>query len=109
MYPLVVVIGVVALVLGAYFVIYHRLRVEGLQNLVRTGPFMIITNHTSALEFFASLVLATRSGLSPGVNEFTPSKRELLDLPILGRFLRRPLGSVPSPNNFGTLILANPR
>jgi 1-acyl-sn-glycerol-3-phosphate acyltransferase len=84
----------VAFLVGAYFAIYHRWRVEGRANVRGPLPYMIITNHTSALEWFASLSLAIRWGLSPGVNEFTPSKRELLAVPILGAFFRS-LGMIP--------------
>lgn len=47
----------------AYFKIYHRLRIEGRENLPRKTPFVLISNHAShldALILAASLPLVTR-------------------------------------------------
>lgn len=49
--------------LRTYFILYHRLRIQGKENLPRKTPFVVISNHTShldALTLAAALPLASR-------------------------------------------------
>ncbi len=51
----------------AYFKLYHRLKVEGKQNLPRKTPFVVISNHTSHLD---ALVLKSALPLVAGVHAY---------------------------------------
>lgn len=49
--------------LRTYFVLYHRMRIEGREHLPKKTPFIVISNHSShldALTLAAALPLATR-------------------------------------------------
>jgi 1-acyl-sn-glycerol-3-phosphate acyltransferase len=48
-------------ILRAYFALWHRLRIDGRENLPREAPFVVIANHASHLDALA-LSLCLRAG-----------------------------------------------
>ncbi len=65
----------------------YRLSYEGLENVPRNGPAILIANHTSLLDMFAIHVR-----VSPWIHWV--SKQELFRVPLLAGLLRR-LGCIP--------------
>jgi len=78
----------VAGLFGVYFGIYHRLKIEGIENIPRQGPLFILINHISLLEPFALGVGLVRGGLVPSANVMTVAKQELFRFPPFAWFLK---------------------
>jgi len=73
-------------ILKAYFKSNHSFRAEGLENIPKHGPLIVIINHVSFLEPFALGIALVDGGLMPGENTWTVAKKELMELPLLSRF-----------------------
>lgn len=86
--------GFIGALLDAYFTLYHRWRIEGLEHVPTHGPALLIVNHVSMLEPVAVFPLSRRLGLVPGETIFMVGKRELFENPLLAR-LCRSLGMFP--------------
>ncbi len=71
---------------GAYYKLYHHLRVEGAEHIRAQGPLFIVINHISALEPFALGVSLLDRGVLPGVHFWTVSKKELFRFPPFAAF-----------------------
>ena len=85
-----------------YFKTFHNFRVEGLENIPKTGPVIIASNHLSnadppAIGGFAGLVRDSRF----------VAKKELFDIPLIGWFFRRsgyiPVDRARTIGDFGAL------
>lgn len=79
---------------GAYYKLYHHLRVEGAEYIRAQGPLFITINHISVLEPFALGVALVDRGALPGVHFWTVSKKELFQFPPFATFLSS-LGMFP--------------
>jgi 1-acyl-sn-glycerol-3-phosphate acyltransferase len=79
-------LGIVRNLFGAYYKLYHHLRVEGAENIRAQGPLFIVINHISALEPFALGVALLDQGVLPGVHVWTVSKKELFKFPPFAAF-----------------------
>lgn len=66
---------------GAYYKLYHRLRIEGAEHIPEHGPLFIVINHLSFLEPFALGVALVGHGILPGTHFYTVSKKELFRFP----------------------------
>jgi 1-acyl-sn-glycerol-3-phosphate acyltransferase len=86
--------GFIGALLDAYFTLYHRWRIEGLEHVPAHGPALLIVNHVSTLEPVAVFPLSRRLGFVPGETIFMVGKRELFENPWLAR-LCRSLGMFP--------------
>lgn len=78
----------VAFLFGAYFSVYHRLKLEGIENIPERGPLFLLINHVSLLEPFAMGLGVVKRGLIPGIDVWTVAKKELFASPPLAWFLR---------------------
>lgn len=78
----------VAAVFALYFKLYHRLKIEGAENIPRQGPLFILINHISFLEPFALGVGLVSQGVLPGGHVWTVAKKELFALAPLAWFCR---------------------
>lgn len=78
----------VAGVFGVYFDLYHHLKIEGTENVVRRGPLFVLINHISLLEPFALGVSLVRCGIWPGADIMTVAKKELFNSSFSTFFLR---------------------
>ena len=76
----------VAAVFAAYFRIYHRLKIEGVDNIPLHGPLFVLINHISFLEPFALGVGLMQQPLLPSVDIFTVAKKELYHFKPIGKF-----------------------
>jgi 1-acyl-sn-glycerol-3-phosphate acyltransferase len=79
-------IAIVKSIFGAYYKLYHRLRVEGAEHIRAQGPLFIVINHISALEPFALGVALVEHGVLPGVHFWTVSKKELFQFAPFAAF-----------------------
>jgi len=79
---------------GAYYKLYHRLRVEGAEHIRAQGPLFIVINHISVLEPFALGIALADHGVLPGIHYWTVSKKELFQFAPLAAFLSS-LGMFP--------------
>lgn len=70
--------------------LFGRQRVEGRENLVRTGGYLVVANHVSHLDPLYDAVLVRKAGRVP---RFL-AKSSLWRLPVLGRILRG-TGQIP--------------
>lgn len=70
-----------------YFKLYHRMTIEGTENIPLNGPLFIIINHVSYLEPFALGVGLNSRGLVPGAHIYTVAKKELYAHKLVGLFL----------------------
>lgn len=70
-----------------YFSFYHRWQRKGVANIPRHGPLVIIINHTSGLDTPLLGTILILNGFIPGLDIFTPAKRELFDKPIFSTLL----------------------
>jgi len=77
----------VAAVFSAYFRIYHRLKIEGVENIPLQGPLFVLINHISFLEPFALGLGLMKQPLLPSVDIFTVAKKELYHFKPIGKFL----------------------
>ncbi|MBM3131405.1 MAG: 1-acyl-sn-glycerol-3-phosphate acyltransferase [Chloroflexi bacterium] len=84
----------VANLFGAYYKLYHHLRVQGAEHIRAQGPLFIVINHISALEPFALGVALADYGVLPGIHYWTVSKKELFQVPLIAAFIRS-LGMFP--------------
>ncbi len=87
-------VRVVAACLAAYFGIYHRLTVEGEENIPRCGPLLFLINHVSLLEPFAAGSILMNRGIWPREHFYAVGKKELFAFPPAAWFLRS-LGLFP--------------
>lgn len=71
-----------------YFRLYHRLKIEGMENIPHQGPLFILINHISLLEPFALGVALVKHGLVPGEHVWTVAKKELFAFAPMAWFLR---------------------
>lgn len=76
------------LLFRAYFFVWYRVRVEGVENVPATGPVLLCANHISNLD--PPLVGAMLQ--RPVV---FMAKASLFDIPILGAIIRRHLDAFP--------------
>ncbi len=86
-------LNLVKLTARFYFKTFHDFQVEGLENIPKTGPVIIASNHLSnadppAIGGFAGLVRDSRF----------VAKKELFDIPLIGWFFRRS-GYIPVDRN----------
>lgn len=72
----------------AYFRIFHRLRIEGAENIPQKGPLFVLINHVSLLEPFALGIGLMSRGIFPGVDVYTVAKKELFHTAPIAGFLR---------------------
>jgi 1-acyl-sn-glycerol-3-phosphate acyltransferase len=72
---------------ATYFRIYHRLKIEGTENIPSHGPLFVLINHVSLLEPFALGVGLVNHGLLPGIDIYTVAKKELYAFAPVGKFL----------------------
>ena len=79
-------IAIVKSIFGAYYKLYHHLRVEGAEHIRAQGPLFIIINHISVLEPFALGVALVEHGVLPGVHFWTVSKKELFQFAPFAAF-----------------------
>ncbi|MBI5879347.1 MAG: 1-acyl-sn-glycerol-3-phosphate acyltransferase [Chloroflexi bacterium] len=86
--------GFIGGLLDIYFTVFHRWRVEGVDNIPAHGPALLIINHVSSLEPVAAFPLCLRLKQAPGVTVFIAAKRELFNRPWLARICRS-LGLFP--------------
>lgn len=70
----------VSSVFAIYFRFYHRLKIEGAENIPRQGPLFILINHVSYLEPFALGVGLVSRGVLPGGHVWTVAKKELFSM-----------------------------
>lgn len=77
----------VAAIFSAYFRIYHRLQIEGVENVPLHGPLFVLINHISFLEPFALGLGLMKQPLLPSVDIFTVAKKELYSVKPIGKFL----------------------
>ncbi|MBI5029579.1 MAG: 1-acyl-sn-glycerol-3-phosphate acyltransferase [Chloroflexi bacterium] len=77
----------VATVFLAYFRLYHRLKIEGVENVPLHGPLFVLINHISFLEPFALGLGLMKRPLLPSVDIFTVAKKELYSVKPIGKFL----------------------
>lgn len=80
-------IGLLGLAGLIYFPIYHRWQRKGLENIPSHGPLLIVINHTSGLDTPMLGTILILNGLIPGIDIFTPAKRELFLMPVFSTLL----------------------
>ncbi len=81
-------IRLVAALFAIYLRGYHRLHIEGAENIPRHGPLFILINHISLLEPFALGVALVKQGLVPGEHVWTVAKKELFVSAPMAWFLK---------------------
>jgi 1-acyl-sn-glycerol-3-phosphate acyltransferase len=80
--------SIVAVVLGAYLRLYHRLELRGGEYLPRAGPALVLVNHASLLDVPALMVV------DPYPNTATVAKGALFKVPVVSWLLRQ-WGAIP--------------
>lgn len=78
----------VKFVLGAYFHLYHHLKIEGAEHIPDHGPLFAAINHVSLLEPFALGIAMVERGVYPGIDIWTVAKKELFSNRLLAGFFR---------------------
>jgi 1-acyl-sn-glycerol-3-phosphate acyltransferase len=72
---------------GTYFHVYHRLKIEGAENIPPHGPLFVLINHVSLLEPFALGIGVMSREIFPGIDIFTVAKKELFKAAPIAWFL----------------------
>ena len=75
-------------VLGAYMRLYHRLELQGGEHLPRSGPALVVINHSSLLDVPALMVL------DPYPDTATIAKASLFKVPVVSWLLGQ-WGAIP--------------
>jgi len=79
---------VVRAILGVYMRLYHRLELQGAENLPTSGPALVVINHASLLDVPALMVL------DPYPDTATIAKASLFKVPVVSWLLRQ-WGAIP--------------
>lgn len=73
---------------ATYFRIYHRLKIEGAENIPQRGPLFVLINHVSLLEPFALGIAMVSHKVWPGADIYTVAKKELFSFAPSAWFLK---------------------